>query len=69
LPRRTMRSVIDESRCTGCEVCYVACRDGGHMAIDRRESRIPVVNTERCVGCGLCPLVCPERCIALEEVA
>ncbi|HTO95208.1 MAG TPA: NAD-dependent dihydropyrimidine dehydrogenase subunit PreA [Bacteroidota bacterium] len=69
LPRRKMRSVIDESRCTGCEVCYVACRDGGHAAIDRRESRIPVVNTDRCVGCGLCPLVCPERCIALNEVA
>jgi len=69
LPRRKMRSVIDESRCNGCEVCYVACRDGGHMAIDRRESRIPVVNADRCVGCGLCPHVCPEACIALEEVA
>jgi dihydropyrimidine dehydrogenase (NAD+) subunit PreA len=69
LPRRRMRSVIDESRCIGCEVCYIACRDGGHGAIDTRESRIPVVNAERCVGCGLCPHVCPESCIALVEVA
>jgi len=69
LPRRKMRSVIDAARCTGCEVCYVACRDGGHAAIDRRENRVPVVNPERCVGCGLCPHVCPESCIALEEVA
>ena len=68
LPRRRVRSVIDESRCIGCEVCYVACRDGGHGAIDRRESRIPLVNPERCVGCGLCPLVCPEACISLAEV-
>jgi dihydropyrimidine dehydrogenase (NAD+) subunit PreA len=68
LPRRRVRSMIDESRCIGCEVCYVACRDGGHAAIDRRESRIPVVNTERCVGCGLCPHVCPEACIALVGV-
>lgn len=68
LPRRRVRSVIDESRCIGCEVCYVACRDGGHGAIDRRESRIPLVNPERCVGCGLCPHVCPEACISLAEV-
>ena len=69
LPRRRMRSVIDESRCIGCEVCYVACRDGGHGAIDARESRIPVVNPDRCVGCGLCPRVCPESCISLAEFA
>jgi dihydropyrimidine dehydrogenase (NAD+) subunit PreA len=68
LPRRHMRSVIDESRCIGCEVCYVACRDGGHMAIDRRDSRIPRINPDRCVGCGLCPHVCPEACISLAEV-
>ncbi len=69
LPRMRVRSVIDESRCIGCEVCYVACRDGGHGAIDRRETRIPLVNPERCVGCGLCPLVCPERCISLSEIS
>ncbi|HUI09369.1 MAG TPA: NAD-dependent dihydropyrimidine dehydrogenase subunit PreA [Bacteroidota bacterium] len=68
LPRRRMRSVIDGSRCIGCEVCYVACRDGGHGAIDRRENRVPVVDPGRCVGCGLCPHVCPESCIALVEV-
>jgi dihydropyrimidine dehydrogenase (NAD+) subunit PreA len=69
LPRNRVRSVIDESRCIGCEVCYVACRDGGHAAIDTRESRIPVVNPDRCVGCGLCPLVCPESCISLERAS
>ena len=62
-----MRSVIDESRCIGCEVCFVACRDGGHAAIERRGSRIPLVNPDKCVGCGLCPLVCPEACIAMAE--
>jgi dihydropyrimidine dehydrogenase (NAD+) subunit PreA len=67
LPRRRMRSVIDESRCIGCEVCFVACRDGGHAAIERRGSRIPLVNPDKCVGCGLCPLVCPEACIAMAE--
>lgn len=67
LPRLTVRSRIDASACIGCEVCYVACRDGGHAAIERTPGRIPVVDRERCVGCGLCELVCPEGCIAMEE--
>lgn len=68
LPRRTIKSRIDETLCIGCGVCHVACRDGGHMAISM-EGRNPVVDDEKCVGCGLCPLVCPvEGCIRMEEV-
>jgi len=67
LRRRQVRSTIDETACIGCEVCYLACRDGGHMAMDRRESRIPAVDSQRCVGCGLCVHVCPEQCITLIE--
>jgi dihydropyrimidine dehydrogenase (NAD+) subunit PreA len=65
LPRLRVRSRIDETACIGCEVCYLACRDGGHMAMDRRENRIPRVDDDRCVGCGLCVHVCPEQCITL----
>ncbi len=65
LPRLRVRSRIDETSCIGCEVCYLACRDGGHMAMDRRENRIPKVDDDRCVGCGLCVHVCPEQCITL----
>ena len=60
LPRRRVVSHIFDERCIGCELCYVACRDGGHEAIELREgTRIPQVNEERCVGCGLCEQVCP----------
>jgi dihydropyrimidine dehydrogenase (NAD+) subunit PreA len=66
LPRRRVRSRIDAITCIGCDLCYVACRDGGHGAIDRRDDRIAVADEERCVGCGLCQHVCPvEGCISM----
>ena len=67
LPRRKVRSYVHESSCVGCEACYVACRDGGHMAIEQRISRIPRVDVNLCVGCGLCAHVCPvDDCIEME---
>ncbi|MGB2868337.1 MAG: NAD-dependent dihydropyrimidine dehydrogenase subunit PreA [Bacteroidota bacterium] len=70
LPRKNVRSSIDEQTCIRCDVCYVSCRDGGHMAIDRTEDRLPHVDTNRCVGCGLCQHVCPvEGCITMKAVA
>ncbi len=70
LPRRTVRSHIDKKLCIGCEVCYIACQDGGHMAIDRGSNRIPDVDQEKCVGCGLCQHVCPvDSCIGMQVAA
>ena len=68
LPRKRMRSHIHENLCIGCDLCYVACRDGGHSAIDRLENRIAHIEWKRCVGCGLCNLVCPvDGCIEMLE--
>ncbi len=70
LPRRTMKSHIDKKLCIGCEVCYLACQDGGHTAIERGQNRIPRVEWDRCVGCGLCQHVCPvDGCISLQVAA
>lgn len=72
---------IDHGKCIGCNLCYVACEDGAHQAIDLIDSAgfglgpgrvpgkpIPRINEEHCVGCNLCSLVCPvDGCIAMED--
>ncbi len=62
-------SHVNLARCIGCGHCYVACRDGGHVAIDWSSDRQPTVDAGRCVGCGLCAQVCPvPDCIRIESV-
>jgi dihydropyrimidine dehydrogenase (NAD+) subunit PreA len=70
LPRQKVRSHINEQTCIRCNVCYLACRDGGHMAIEYRgQEQIPRVLEDKCVGCGLCAQVCPVvDCITMEPV-
>ncbi len=63
-------SVIEDKKCIRCNLCYVACRDGGHAAIEMDKKRRPRVIREKCVGCGLCLAVCPVAgCIRIEPDA
>ncbi len=60
---------IDPDLCIKDDLCYIACRDGGHRAIELDENRLPKVDEEKCVGCGLCHVVCPKTgCIQLKEI-
>jgi len=73
---------INYDKCIGCNLCYIACEDGAHQAIDLvgdngrglgpgrlPGKKIPQVNVEHCVGCNLCSLVCPvENCITMVDV-
>ena len=69
-PRDKVLSRINQDVCIHCGLCYVACRDGAHVAIRFGEDRIPVVDEERCVGCGFCASVCPvPKCITMELVS
>jgi dihydropyrimidine dehydrogenase (NAD+) subunit PreA len=58
---------INRDTCIKDDLCYISCRDGGHMAIELGEDRIPNVDEEKCVGCGLCQVVCPVwDCVTLK---
>jgi len=72
---------IDEEKCIGCNLCYIACEDGAHQCI-RVEDRphgdlrhgvdlkhVPRILEDECVGCNLCALVCPvPHCISMVEI-
>lgn len=67
---------IHEAHCIGCNLCVVACDDGGHQCIalnpelraDGATRRPPVVHEPECVGCNLCALVCPAPgAITMEQ--
>jgi dihydropyrimidine dehydrogenase (NAD+) subunit PreA len=73
---------IEPDKCIGCQVCYVACRDGSHECIyipgapDGKApqalpgyERVPWVAEDECTGCNLCSLVCPvDDCITMRPV-
>ena len=71
---------IDPKSCIGCQLCYIACEDGAHQAIEPYKGgvktnehgfgvHLPRIIEQECVGCNLCALVCPvENCITMQEV-
>jgi len=66
-----IKARINEDKCIGCQLCYIACEDGAHQAIKLvgdGENRVPEIIDENCVGCNLCALVCPvENCIDMVQ--
>lgn len=72
---------IDEEKCIGCNLCYIACEDGAHQCITAaprpigdlrgvaQHKHVPRILEDECVGCNLCALVCPvPGCITMEHV-
>ena len=62
---------IDQDKCIHCGLCYIACEDTSHQAINLEYGKPYnkyTVKDEECVGCNLCQLMCPVTgCITMEE--
>jgi dihydropyrimidine dehydrogenase (NAD+) subunit PreA len=64
---KVISSLIEE-RCVRCDLCYIACRDGGHQAIKlRKTDRLPEIDPEKCPGCRLCVTVCPADALTMVK--
>jgi Pyruvate/2-oxoacid:ferredoxin oxidoreductase delta subunit len=53
---------VDESLCTGCKVCELACPFAAIQA-----EGTAVVNWDACMGCGVCVGQCPNKAVWLDR--
>jgi NAD-dependent dihydropyrimidine dehydrogenase PreA subunit len=56
--------VVDETRCTGCGDCVVAC------PVDCLAMSGPLpwlCRPGQCISCSLCVLVCPDEALHMAE--
>ena len=62
---------INQEHCIHCGLCYIACEDAAHQAIDLAYGNpynTYAIKEPECVGCNLCKLVCPvEKAITMVE--
>ena len=57
----SLRSSVDESSCTGCELCIDRCPFGALSVVDG----LCRVDALRCFGCGLCVSACPDEALTM----
>jgi dihydropyrimidine dehydrogenase (NAD+) subunit PreA len=62
---------INQDKCVHCGLCYIACEDTSHQAIQITKGHpynAYTIKEPECVGCNLCQLVCPvDSCITMVE--
>ncbi len=62
IPTTSRCVVIDDSKCTGCGLCYKYCL-GGVFDMDTKAGIAVVARIETCVECGACFHICPTDAI------
>lgn len=63
--QETGRISVDESRCNGCGLCVMICKDFGLELKDKKAVAAPEP-AFGCFACGHCMAVCPEDAIFIE---
>jgi dihydropyrimidine dehydrogenase (NAD+) subunit PreA len=62
---------INQDKCIHCGLCYIACEDTSHQAINiefGKPYNTYSIMEEECVGCNLCKIMCPVNdCITMVE--
>jgi 2-oxoglutarate ferredoxin oxidoreductase subunit delta len=59
---------VDMEKCKGCELCTVACKEGGltlSKSLNAKGYRYIIADNTVCTGCVNCALVCPDGVITV----
>ncbi|MHA1448901.1 MAG: 4Fe-4S binding protein, partial [Candidatus Hodarchaeales archaeon] len=56
-------AIVDDARCTGCEICVSLCPYAA--IVKNKTTGIAEVNRALCEGCGICAAGCPTGAVTL----
>lgn len=57
---KTIQKIVDENKCTGCQLCYNVCDFNAiHIELSSEGFYVPRINFGKCNNCGKCLKYCP----------